>query len=138
LLPTSKSSKPRVISLQDGQCIPRTVNANGKGAIPAGKKIWVGRSDDVKGVPAETLMNVRQATPTGVPGERQSGDFDIGNEHDNRTFWVFVYVLPSEAGYAIAHQAFPSEFFDKKHWPDWQTSLTARFADEDRLAVFKV
>jgi len=137
-LPVSKASDLKVTSLHNDECISRTVNIKGTGTIPAGSEIWVGHSDDVKGVPAEALMNVRQAEPTGVPGQWQTGDFEIGNKRDNRTFWVFVFVLPDAAGYAISHQAFPDHFFDKENWQNWQTSLTRRFAEGNQLAVFKV
>ncbi|MFJ3644470.1 hypothetical protein [Streptomyces murinus] len=136
--PASRAADLKVTSLHGSDCIPQTVNLKGTGTIPAGKQIWVGHSTDVKDAPAQTLMNVLQAKPTGVPGKWQSGDFEIGDKRDNRTFWIFVFLLPDEAGDAINHQAFPDKFFDKDYWPNWQKSLTGRFSDEDQLAVFKV
>ncbi|MEU3202247.1 hypothetical protein [Streptomyces sp. NPDC006996] len=133
-----KASNLKVTSLRNGQCIARAVNVQGSGAIPAGKQIWVGHTNDDKGVPADTLMNLLRADTTGVPGEWQTGSFDIGDERDSRTFWIFVYVLPNEAGAAIKNQLFPDGFRDKDKWPHWQNSLSARFPEEDQLVVYKV
>jgi hypothetical protein len=134
----SKTPTLKVTSLRDGQCIPWLVNVQGTGAIPPGTEVWVAHTNNEKGAPSGALMNLRQAANTGVRNEWQTGEFAIGDRKDSRSFWIFVYVLPAEAGFAIKNQLFPDGFRDEGKWPHWQNSLNARFEKEEQLGAYEV
>ncbi|MFC4463937.1 hypothetical protein ACFPH6_05065 [Streptomyces xiangluensis] len=137
-VPLKKKPKLQVTSLREGQCIPHKVNVQGTGAIPSDTQIWVAHANDVEGgVPAETLMNVQRAKNIdGRPNLWQTGEFAIGDGRDSRSFWIYVYALPVEAGHAIAHQLYPDGFREK--WPHWQNGLDAPIEGAKQLGVFKV
>lgn len=99
--------KLTVTSLRDGQRIPRCINVEGTGAIPADTQIWVAHAnDDEGGAPAETLMNFQRAKNIeGRPALWQTGRFLIGDEVDSRSFWIYVYALPAEAGHVLEHHS---------------------------------
>ncbi|MFG2761501.1 hypothetical protein [Streptomyces wuyuanensis] len=138
--PPKEEPKLQVTSLREGQCIPRTINVHGTGAIPPGTEIWVAHANDGEGgAPASTLMNFQEATNIkGRPGLWQTGRFAVGDERDSRSFWIFVYALPSEAGHVIRNQLYPDGFRDRDKWPYWQNGLAAPFEGAKHLGVFKV
>jgi hypothetical protein len=129
-------SKLAVSNLKDGGAIRRCTRIKGTGTISAGQEVWVGHRNDKDGSANGDVMNLRQATNV-RPGQWETkDDYWIGDEKDNRSFWVYVYELPSEAGSIIREWKYPQGF--EKEDQDWQPSLLSPIDDADLIGVFRV
>ncbi|WP_405956914.1 hypothetical protein [Streptomyces phaeochromogenes] len=129
----------KVSGLKGGDAIPRCMRIKGTGTIPLDKEVWVGHTNaSEENESIGTLMNLREAeNVTGKPGEWHLTDgYRIGEEEDNRTFWIYVYEVPSSTGDVIRQWKWPDGF--KKEQSDWQPALTAPFASVEPMASFEV
>lgn len=120
---TTKAADLKIESLKDGLRVPRCLPVSGTGTIPPGTEVWVAHANDENGVPAKNLMNFRQAENDEVhAGQWRLDKYYVGNEKDDRDFWIYVYELPTAAGSVFRNYQWPGDFREK--WPNWQPALT--------------